>query len=85
MAELKNGQNVKYLHRGKWQTGKVHGIRKVDTEIGQEVLSYLVDTGRKVTQFTDTRNEHGEVIDSTEYETDQPEQVDVRPGDIKPF
>ena len=45
-TQLKIGQKVKYLYGGKWQKGKVHGIKTHEDENGIVIkMSYLVDTG----------------------------------------
>jgi hypothetical protein len=45
--QFQDGDEVEYLNpkTGKWKQGVVHGVRKIATEYGEQVLSYLVDTG----------------------------------------
>ncbi len=56
MPRFQSGDKVKYLHptSGKWKSGVVHGVRSAETDKGEVLLSYLIDTGNdeRVDEFS---------------------------------
>lgn len=36
------GDTVKYEDNGKWKKAEIHGVRKVQTDVGDRILSYIL-------------------------------------------
>lgn len=78
MSNFEIGTEIQYKLDGKWLSGKIHAVKKIDGKRGPVVHSYLIDTGKTHLE--------GEIVTDTDEPNEtysQPVQIEVAPKDIK--